>query len=52
MSSASKPLLPVDFGKSEQCTHDYKRHGTTNSILEKVAMLDRDYRKLVANNLK
>ena len=26
----TQPLLPVNFGKSEQRTHDYERHGTTN----------------------
>jgi transposase len=26
----TQPLLPVDFGKTEQRTHDYKRHGVTN----------------------
>lgn len=26
----TQPLLPVDFGKSEKRTHDYKRHGTTD----------------------
>jgi transposase len=26
----SQPMLPVDFGKTEKRTHDYKRHGTTN----------------------
>lgn len=26
----TQPLLPVDFGKTEQRTHDYARHGTTN----------------------
>jgi transposase len=26
----TQPLLPVSFGKTEQRTHDYKRHGTTN----------------------
>ena len=26
----TQPLLPVDFGKTAQRTHDYKRHGTTN----------------------
>jgi transposase len=26
----TQPLLPVDFGKTEKRTHDYKRHGTTN----------------------
>lgn len=32
----TQPLLPVDFGKTEQRTHDYKRHGTTNlfAVLE------------------
>lgn len=25
-----QPLLPLDFGVSEQRTHDYKRHGITN----------------------
>jgi transposase len=26
----TQPLLPLDFGMTEQRTHDYKRHGTTN----------------------
>jgi transposase len=26
----TQPLLPLDFGQTEQRTHDYKRHGTTN----------------------
>jgi len=26
----TQPLLPLDFGLTEQRTHDYKRHGTTN----------------------
>jgi transposase len=26
----TQPLLPIDFGKAEQRTHDYKRHGVTN----------------------
>ena len=26
----TQPLLPVDFGRTEKRTHDYKRHGTTN----------------------
>jgi transposase len=26
----SQPLLPMDFGVTEQRTHDYKRHGITN----------------------
>jgi transposase len=26
----TQPLLPVNFGKTEQRTHDYERHGTTN----------------------
>jgi transposase len=26
----TQPLLPIDFGVSEQRTHDYVRHGTTN----------------------
>jgi transposase len=26
----TQPLLPIDFGRSEQRTHDYKRHGITN----------------------
>lgn len=26
----TQPLLPIDFGKVERRTHDYKRHGTTN----------------------
>ncbi len=26
----TQPLLPVDFGKTEKRTHDYKRHGVTN----------------------
>jgi len=26
----TQPMLPVDFGKTEKRTHDYKRHGTTN----------------------
>jgi len=26
----TQPLLPISFGKAEQRTHDYKRHGTTN----------------------
>lgn len=26
----TQPLLPIDFGLTEKCTHDYKRHGTTN----------------------
>lgn len=26
----TQPLLPIDFGKTEQRTHDYIRHGTTN----------------------
>ena len=26
----TQPMLPVDFGKSEKRTHDYKRHGTTD----------------------
>jgi transposase len=26
----TQPLLPIDFGVTEQRTHDYKRHGTTN----------------------
>jgi transposase len=26
----TQPLLPVDFGKSEKRTHDYKRNGTTD----------------------
>ncbi len=26
----TQPMLPVDFGKSAQRTHDYQRHGTTN----------------------
>jgi transposase len=26
----TQPLLPVDFGVTEERTHDYKRHGTTN----------------------
>jgi transposase len=25
-----QPLLPLDFGKTEQRTHEYVRHGTTN----------------------
>jgi transposase len=28
--SRTQPLLPVSFGKAEQRTHDYVRHGTTN----------------------
>ncbi|MGH9447887.1 MAG: IS630 family transposase [Terriglobia bacterium] len=28
--SRTQPMLPVDFGKTEKRTHDYKRHGTTN----------------------
>ena len=28
----TQPLLPVDFGKTEKRTHDYKRHGTTNLL--------------------
>jgi transposase len=26
----TQPLLPLDFGVTEQRTHDYKRHGITN----------------------
>ena len=26
----TQPMLPVDFGRSEKRTHDYKRHGTTD----------------------
>jgi transposase len=26
----TQPLLPLDFGLTEQRTHDYRRHGTTN----------------------
>jgi transposase len=26
----TQPLLPITFGKAEQRTHDYVRHGTTN----------------------
>jgi transposase len=26
----TQPVLPVDFGKVEKRTHDYRRHGTTN----------------------
>jgi transposase len=26
----TQPLLPVTFGKTGKCTHDYQRHGTTN----------------------
>jgi transposase len=26
----TQPMLPLDFGKTEKRTHDYKRHGTTN----------------------
>lgn len=26
----TQPLLPIDFGKSEKRTHDYKRNGTTD----------------------
>ena len=26
----TQPLLPVDFGRTEKRTHDYRRHGTTN----------------------
>lgn len=26
----TQPLLPLDFGQTEQRTHDYQRHGTTN----------------------
>jgi transposase len=26
----TQPMLPVDFGRTEKRTHDYKRHGTTN----------------------
>ncbi|MGO9080908.1 MAG: IS630 family transposase [Streptosporangiaceae bacterium] len=26
----TQPMLPVDFGKSEKRTHDYKRNGTTD----------------------
>src|SRR3954471_7343533 len=26
----TQPLLPIEFGRSEQRTHDYVRHGTTN----------------------
>jgi len=26
----TQPVLPLDFGKAEQRTHDYIRHGTTN----------------------
>ena len=26
----TQPMLPIDFGKTEKRTHDYKRHGTTN----------------------
>jgi transposase len=26
----TQPLLPIDFGKAEKRTHDYRRHGTTN----------------------
>src|SRR5216683_1904905 len=28
--SRTQPMLPIDFGKTEKRTHDYKRHGTTN----------------------
>lgn len=28
--SRTQPMLPLDFGKAEKRTHDYKRHGTTN----------------------
>ena len=28
--SRTQPMLPLDFGKTEKRTHDYKRHGTTN----------------------
>jgi transposase len=28
----TQPMLPVDFGKTEKRTHDYKRHGTTNLL--------------------
>jgi transposase len=26
----TQPLLPLDFGRTEQRTHDYRRHGITN----------------------
>ncbi|MCM4078722.1 hypothetical protein [Paractinoplanes hotanensis] len=26
----AQPLLPIEFDRSEQRTHDYVRHGTTN----------------------
>jgi hypothetical protein len=26
----TQPLLPVDFGRTEKRTHDYRCHGTTN----------------------
>ena len=26
----TQPLLPVDFGRTQKRTHDYRRHGTTN----------------------
>jgi transposase len=26
----TQPLLPIDFGRTEKRTHDYRRHGTTN----------------------
>jgi transposase len=26
----TQPMLPVDFGRTEKRTHDYRRHGTTN----------------------
>jgi hypothetical protein len=26
----TQPPLPIDVDPSEQCTHDYVRHGTTN----------------------
>jgi transposase len=26
----TQPLLPIDFDVTEKCTHDYRRHGTTN----------------------
>jgi transposase len=28
--SRTQPMLPLDFGRMEKRTHDYKRHGTTN----------------------
>jgi transposase len=26
----TQPVLPIDFGRTEKRTHDYRRHGTTN----------------------